>query len=344
MIDEKNLVMKHNEKVNSKYGINPIDRSIDELLNSGFVNLDKDSGPTSHVATDNLKKVLDIKKAGHSGTLDPKVTGVLLIGLGKATRLMEYMLKSNKEYVCHMFVHSEVSKEKILEVFKNFTGVIKQIPPVISAVKRQEREREIYFLKLLDYENKGKDILFRVSCQHGTYIRKLCTDMCDSIGLKGQMKELRRTKAGPIREENNIISLDNLRNLYELYLEEVMENKKRKKEIKIFEKELRKYIRPMEELLVDFKKVIIRDSAVNSVCHGSDLAIPGVAKLDKRIKMGEEIALLTQKGELVAIGTAYLNSNEVIKKNKGAFVKINKVFMETDKYPKVWNFSKEQKC
>jgi len=332
MINKDNLIVKHNEKTNSKYGVEPEKRTLKELLDKGYINLDKDAGPTSHMATDNLKKILGIKKAGHSGTLDPKVTGVLLIGLGRATRLMEYMLKSNKEYVCHMFVHSEVEKEKMLEVFSNFTGVIKQIPPIISAVKRQEREREIYSIEMLDYENKGKDILYKVACQHGTYIRKLCTDMCESIGLKGQMKELRRTKAGPIREENNIISLDKLRNLYELY-------NKGENNSHIYEKELRKYLRPMEELLLEFKKVIVMDSAVDSICHGCDLAIPGVSQFDKNIEMEDEVALYTQKGELIAMGTAYLDSKKVVKKKKGAFVKTNKVFLDIDIYPKTWNFN-----
>ena len=162
--------------------------------------------------------------------------------------------------------------------------------------------------------------------------------MCESIGLKGQMKELRRTKAGPIREGNSIISLDKLRNLFELYNETDDE-----KEKAIFENELRKYIRPMEELLVEFKKVYVRDSAIDSLCHGSDLAIPGVAKLDSDIQMGDEIAMYSQKGELIGMGTAFLNSKDVIKKNKGAFIKINKVFMDIGTYPKTWDFIENKK-
>lgn len=336
-----NLIIKREDKTSHKYGKNPKSRTINELLDTGYINIDKDSGPTSHQTTDNLKKILKINKAGHSGTLDPKVTGVLLIGLGKATRLMEYMLKSNKEYVCHMFVHKPVEKEKILEVFKQFTGKIKQTPPIISAVKRQERTREIYSIELLDYENKGKDILFRVACQHGTYIRKLCSDIGERLEIGAQMKELRRSKAGPIREENSIISLDKLRNLYELYLESQIQEKEggsEKKESEIYEKELRKYIRPMEELLPKFKKVYIRDSAVDTIARGSDLAIPGVSKFEENIELGEEVAMYTNNGELVAMGTAFLTSKDVIRKKKGAFVKTNKVFMSPGTYPKIWDF------
>lgn len=337
--ENTDFLIRVNEKFSTKYSKSPKNRTLNELFEKGYVNLDKDAGPTSHIVTDNLKKVLDIKRAGHSGTLDPNVTGVLLIGLGKATKLMEYMLKSNKEYVCHMYVHKEVSKEKILESFNKFTGVIKQLPPIISAIKRQLREREIYSLELLDYQKNGQDILFRVACQHGTYIRKLCTDIGIFLGVGAQMKELRRTKAGPIREEDNIISLDELRNLYELYKENENFRNENKDKICPYEIEIRKYIRPMEDLIVELKKVIVRDSAVDSITRGSDLAIPGVHSLEDNIVMGDEVAMYTGLGELIGVGVAYLNSIDVMKKNKGAFIMTNKTFMEPGIYPKIWNFN-----
>lgn len=330
------LLIKRNDKPAKNLGKYPTDRTIEELFDKGAINLDKDAGPTSHIAADQLKRVLKIDKAGHSGTLDPAVTGVLLMGLGRATRLMEYMLKSNKEYVCLMYVHKPVSKQKIEEIFKKFTGKIMQTPPIVSAVKREEREREIYSIEFLDYADEGQNILFKVACQHGTYIRKLCSDMGDALGVGAQMKELRRTKAGPIREEDNIISLDKLRNLYELYLDEKDLKKKN-----LLEKELKKYIFPMEYLLQDFKKVYVREMAVNSLCHGADLAIPGVSKLEDGIEMGEEVVIMSLKGELIAIGIAFLNSDEVMKKNKGAFVKTSKVFMDIDYYPKSWDFEEK---
>ena len=97
-MNEGNLLIKHNDKISDKYGINPYERTIEQLLEKGVIVIDKDAGPTSHQSADFLKKILKIPKAGHSGTLDPKVTGILVCGLGKGTRLMEYMLKSNKEY------------------------------------------------------------------------------------------------------------------------------------------------------------------------------------------------------------------------------------------------------
>lgn len=323
-------LIKHDEMPSDKFGKNPHERTIDELLEKGAIIVDKSSGPTSHLETDHLKKALGIDKAGHSGTLDPSVTGVLLIGLGKATRLMEYMLKSDKEYVCLMYMHKPVPIEKIKGAFENFTGTIKQTPPRISAVKRQERERTIYNIELLDYKDEGQHVLFRVNCQHGTYIRKICSDIGEHLGVGAHMKELRRTKAGPLREEDGIISIDKLRNLWSLY------NESEEDEKQIFEKELRQYILPMEEILKDFKKVYARDSAVGSLTYGSDLAIPGVAKLDDGIEIGDEVAVMTLKGELIGMGTAFLSSKNVMKKKKGAFVKTSKIFMEPDYYPKQW--------
>ncbi len=321
------ILVKCKEKTNDKFGKKPSKRTITELFDRGIINVDKDAGPTSQTVVTNVKCILSIDKAGHSGTLDPQVTGILLVGLGKATRLMEYMLKSPKEYVCLLYLHKEVDEKTIRNIFKKFTGKIMQTPPIVSAVKRQEREREIYENEILEIHEDKKHVLFRVLCQHGTYIRKLCVDMADSMGTKGQMLELRRTKAGPLREENDSISLDKLRNLYELY-------KKDKK----YESELRKYIKPMEIVLKDFKKVYARDSAVNSLCFGSDLAIPGVSELDEGIELGEEVAILSLKGELIAMGTAFLTSKDVMKKNKGAFVKTHKVFMDPGTYPETWKF------
>lgn len=329
------VLIKRDEESSPKFGKLPEKRSFDELLDKGAIVVDKDAGPTSHEEVDFVKRILGIERAGHSGTLDPQVSGVLVVGLGRATRLMEYMLKSNKEYVCLMYLHKSVSLDKIKDALGKFTGKIMQTPPIVSAVKREEREREIYSIDLLDVKDGGQNVLFRVSCEHGTYIRKLCSDIGDYLGVGGQMIELRRTKAGPMSESDNIVCLDKLRNLHELYLESKGVDRK------IFEKELRKYVVPMERLLTDFKKVYVRDNAVNSLSHGSDLALPGVAKLDEGIEIGEEIALMTLKGELIAMGVAFLSSDDAMKKNKGAFVKTYKVFMEPNLYPREWKFDEK---
>jgi len=330
----KNLILKSPQFSCDELGTVPSERSIDELLEMGFVVVDKDCGPTSHTVADSVKHVLGCSRTGHSGTLDPKVTGVLVMGLGKATRLMEYMLKSDKVYVCLMYVHKKVSKEKVLEALKKFTGEIMQMPPIVSAVKRQLRPRTIYSLDLLDYQDEGQNILFKVSCQHGTYIRKLCSDIGEFLGTGAQMAELRRIKAGPFTEDDFSLGVDKLRNLFNLYLkhcsfDDSIDSMSR------FEQELRKYLRPMEDLLCEFRKVYVHDSSIDSLSHGYDLAIPGVAKISEGISVDEEVAVLSGKGELVAMGTAIMDSDGIMDAKTGMCVKINKVFMEVGYYPKI---------
>ncbi len=169
MISKEIFVKK---KAEGDFGKSPELRTTSELINYGIVNLDKPKGPTSHQTSDYVKKILGIDKAGHSGTLDPNVSGVQPVALGKATRIAEFLLTSPKEYVCLMHLHHPVEEDKIKEIIKKFIGKIQQLPPIKSAVKRELRIREVYELELL--EIKTQDVLFRVKCQAGTYIRKLC--------------------------------------------------------------------------------------------------------------------------------------------------------------------------
>ena len=168
---EQKLVFVKKESI-GEFGKNPEERTVDELIDYGIVNLDKPKGPTSHQVSDFVKKILKISKAGHSGTLDPQVTGVQPTGLSRATRITEFLLTAPKEYVCLMHLHKEISPETLKEAIEKFTGKIKQLPPIKSAVKRVERVREIYQITLL--EVKGQDILFKMKCQAGTYVRKWC--------------------------------------------------------------------------------------------------------------------------------------------------------------------------
>ena len=286
---------------------------VEELINYGIVNIDKPSGPTSHQVADFVQKILGIKKAGHSGTLDPKVTGVLVLGLGRATRLVHVLLTGGKEYVGVMHLHKPVD-EKIVKktVKKYFTGKIKQTPPIKSAVKRQEREREIYSFDVLEVDEQ--DVLFQVSCQAGTYIRKLCHDLGRQLGVGGHMAELRRVRVGPF-DEATCFTLQDLKDAYTLWKESGNE------------KFIRKVIQPVESVVKDLPKVKVNDGARESLLHGRDLAIPGIAELSEFVK-DDVIALMTKGGELIGLGTAAMSTEEIEKKKKGIAVKTEKVFMK----------------
>jgi len=241
----------------------------------------------------------------------------LPIALGKATRIVEVLLKAGKEYVALMHVHKQVDEKKIREVIeKEFIGKIKQLPPVRSAVKRQLRQREVYYLDILEID--GQEVLFKIGCQAGTYIRKICFDIGKSLGTGAHMAQLVRTKAGPFNDKD-WKSLHDLKDAYEYWKEGD-------------EKEIRKIILPVEHAVSHLPKIWVVDNAVDSICHGADLSMPGIAKYNDFYE-GDVIAIMTLKDELVSLGIAVEDSGVIMKKDKGRIVKNHKVFMGRKIYP-----------
>ena len=319
-IKRKRLV-KSSVITTSKFGSDPNDRSIKELLESGIVLIDKPSGPTSHQVSAWVKDILGIKKAGHGGTLDPRVTGLLPVTLGRATNVVRAIHIGGKEYVGIMRFHSDVTSEKVQEIFTEFTGKIYQIPPVRSAVKRERRVREIYYLELLEMQKRLA--LFKVGCESGTYIRTLCHDIGDALGKGAHMLELRRTKIGSFSEDE-AVTLHDLKDAFVYWKEDGSEE------------HLRNAILPVERLFAHLPKIVVKDSAVDAVCHGANLAIPGVLEMDSDFKKGEMVALLTSKGEGVALGKALMNSANILDLKEGIAAKTERVLMSPGTYPKLW--------
>jgi len=253
-------------------------KTTEELLEFGIINLDKPSGPTSFTVSDSVRKILkdagiSMRKTSHFGTLDPKVTGVLPIALNRACKLTGFFIGHDKEYIGIMRIHEEVSLEKIREEIKrNFMGKIKQTPPQKSRVKRQEREREIKKFELL--EKSGKDILFRAEVQGGTYIRKLISDLGENLGIGAHMLELRRIRAGIFSEDGKKYPSVNL---YEF--EKAVE--KYKKGDDSF---LRKIVIPAEIISEVYPIIKIKEDNLNKIITGKPIYnedVIGGKNLDK---------------------------------------------------------------
>ena len=171
-----------------------------DLLNFGLINIDKPAGPTSFTVSEFVKKLLGLGKTSHMGTLDPKVTGVLPITLGRACKLADYFIHHNKTYVGVLETHKECNIAELQKLIdENFVGKIRQTPPHRSAVARVERESEVYYWRLLEADDLGKSFLFECRVEGGTYIRKLCSDLGEMIG-GAHMGELRRISAGIFSE------------------------------------------------------------------------------------------------------------------------------------------------
>lgn len=310
MAQESVLVKKSSEAL---FGKNPEERTVSELLDYGIVNIDKPKGPTTHQVADFVKKILKIKKCGHSGSLDPAVTGVVIVGLGKSTKAVNYLLKAGKEYVCIMHIHKLVDEEKIKEAFIKFTGKIEQMPPVRSAVRRSLRTRTIYGIDILEMDKQ--DVLFKVRCEAGTYIRKLCHDIGEKLKVGAHMAELRRTKVGPL-DESTSVTLHHLTDAFVFWKEDGDE------------KELKKIIQPVENAVSHLPKIWVLDTTINSLCHGASLKVPGISKLDNLIQPDQTVAVMTLKGELIAIGISQMSSKQMMNSDNGVAVRLERVFME----------------
>lgn len=318
------MAIKDPDAIPDKWGKRPSDRTLGELLRGGIIILDKPSGPTSHQATAWARDALHMDKAGHGGTLDPYVSGVLPVTLGKAVRLTDIVLSSDKEYVCLMRLHADRSEKRIREVFSRFQGKIYQLPPVRSAVKRQLRIRTIKELEIL--EIRGRDILFRASCDAGTYIRTLCVDIGDVLGCGANMIELRRTRSGRMTE-SRAHSLQEIKDAY-VYWQQYGHPEY-----------LRDMIIPMEALVDPLPKVVVKATAVDAVCHGADLSVKGVHMLDAEIRKNALVAMMTARGELIGLGRMSISSDRVLSADSGIAVETTRVIMDPGHYPRMWRYS-----
>lgn len=319
------VVVKSEDDLSLDCGCTPAERSMKEYLTKGIVIVDKVSGPTSHQVTVWVRQIVGFKKAGHSGTLDPKVTGLLPVALGSATKVVGALLSSPKRYVGIMRVHGEVSKKQLNSLFNELTGEIYQKPPLKSAVKRELRKRTIYSLDLI--ERDGRYVVFDVSCQAGTYIRKLIHDGGLILGCGANMQELRRTKVALFNEDDCVI-LQDLKDAFVDYTENGVEAG------------LREIVHPMEEMVAHLKKIWVKNSAVGAIACGAKLMAPGVTKLHDSIKAGEGIAIMTGKGELLALAKALNSSDEILNLNRGVIAKPSRVIIEADVYPRIWGDNK----
>jgi len=220
-----------------------------------------------------------------------------------------------------MQLHADVPEQTVRQVLNEFVGEIYQKPPLRASVKREPRKRFIYRLDV--HEIDGRTVLFTCSCQAGTYIRKLCSDIGEVLVCGAHMRELRRTRAGPFTEENGLVSLHEL--------------SAAQSELEAGNGEpMRAIIKPMEIALGTIPRMEIRDSAVDAICHGADLAIPGIVKLDSSIEKTKPIAMFTLKGEAVALGRALMTTREMLDQEKGVAAKTERVLMDRGTYPSMW--------
>ncbi|KAK6101794.1 H/ACA ribonucleoprotein complex subunit 4 [Brugia pahangi] len=327
------LLLKNFDKLNVRSnhytplpeGCSPLKRDIKNYVSSGCINLDKPANPSSHEVVAWVKRILRVDKTGHSGTLDPKVSGCLIVCIDRATRLAKSQQGAGKEYVAIFRLHNTVeSEKKVKQALEKLTGALFQRPPLISAVKRQLRIRTIYENKLIEYNSSQNMGIFWVKCEAGTYVRTICVHLGLLLGVGGQMQELRRVRSGIFGEKDNLMTMHDILDAQYLYDHHNDDSY------------LRRVIRPLESLLVGHKRIVVKDSAVNAICYGAKILLPGILRFENGIELNEEIVIVTTKGEAICLALALMTTSTMAVTDHGVVAKIKRVIMERDTYARKW--------
>ncbi len=272
--------------------------SLKKLLHSSVILIDKPKGPTSFDIVEKVSKFLKVSKAGHSGTLDPNATGLLVIALGEARKAMPVLTGLDKEYIGVMKLHGDIEKEGVTRVLMSFNGVITQMPPVKSAVARRERERKVHEIEVL--EKNGRDIKFRVLCEAGTYIRKIAHDAGEKMGCGAHLIELRRTRVGPFSVDESV-SVPGLEEMTGKNLENLLI--------------------PLEDALerVGLPKIVIKNESERLVRNGSPVRKDFVDSAPRKLKEGDDVGIFNHGSEIVCLAK-FVGKSDITAKTERVFL------------------------
>ena len=294
----------------------------------GIINVYKEKGFTSHDVVAKLRGILHIKKIGHTGTLDPDATGVLPVCLGKGTKLCDMLLDKDKTYKAVLIfgiatdtedisgniidkvdvdpVKNSISDEKICETIKSFIGEYDQIPPMYSAIKVNGKKlyqlaregkviernaRKVNILNISIEKIEFPRVYFTVSCSKGTYIRSLCRDIGERLSVPACMESLERIKVGRFNIEDSL-SLSQI----EQY---------------VLDKQIEQYILPVDEALIDYKKIVVKNQFSKLLYNGNPLELKMLVD-NYELKIDDLVRVYDEDGTFIAI---YQLKNNMLLKN-----------------------------
>ena len=315
------IILDRDAKTSPEYGTIPDERTIDQLLESCFILLDKSPGPSSHQVSAWARDMMGLEKLGHGGTLDPFASGLLPLLSGKAMRLTGKILTHDKSYLALFKFGKEIERKEIEEKMAMLTGKVYNVPPEISAVRVQVRTRKISTFNILDFN--GTSLLTHIECEAGTYVRTIARDLGLLLDTPVDLRELRRPSSGAFSLKQSI-TMQQLADAYWLWKE------------KGEEAAMLRILHPIEDMLSDLPRVVVKDGAAAALSHGAPLLRPGLVSIDDDLNVGSEVLLVTMKGEAVAIAKMSQNSNVIPEMNQGEVAKPNCVLMKEDTYPRSW--------
>jgi H/ACA ribonucleoprotein complex subunit 4 len=298
----------------------PADAIAERIRAGAFLLLDKPRGPSSHQVTAWARNLLGVDVAGHAGTLDPNVSGLLWVGVGPALKLLPLVLEFPKRYVASVVLHGEAPDREIHRVITEFTGPIYQTPPVRSAVKRERRIRTIHRLHLV--ERDGPRLLLDAVTDSGTYIRTLAVDLGEALGVGAHLEELRRIQTGPFgeRQAASLTTLADARAARQAG----------------DCAPLLTLLHPIDEVWREFPTIVVKDAAASALAHGAGLARGGIVSVPRSFGRGAHVVLVSRTGELIATGVAQHDSRTLGEVAHGWVVGETRVFVDPSRFPPRW--------
>jgi H/ACA ribonucleoprotein complex subunit 4 len=290
------------------------------LAEGAFLLIDKPRGPSSHQVTAWARDLLGLDRAGHAGTLDPNVSGVLWIGVGPALKLLPLVLQFPKRYIGVVALHGPASDAAVRAMIEEFKGPIFQTPPVRSAVKRERRIRTIHRFDLV--ERNGPRLLVDVVGDSGTYVRTLAVDLGDALGVGGNLEELRRIGTGPFEEAHSVPLSALADGVEKAHAGEAAP--------------LLALLHPIAEVWSEFPQIVLRDSAAAAVAHGADLASGGIERIATPFRKGQRVVLVGRSGQVIALGRALFDSDTARKQKHGWVIDAERVLAVASEFPASW--------
>jgi H/ACA ribonucleoprotein complex subunit 4 len=302
--------------------LSPFPLEVEERIRDGaFLLVDKPRGPTSHQVAAWVRDLLGVERAGHAGTLDPHVSGLLWVGVGPALKLLPLLLDFPKRYVGVIDLHGRVPAAELSTVLAEFQGPIYQTPPVRSAVRRERRVRTIYRLTLL--ERHGPHLLVDVTCESGTYIRSLAVDLGEALGVGAHLAELRRVGTGPFKEGQSVT----LHALSDAVAQARAGSSAA----------LLPLLHPIEEVRREFPQVVLKPGAAAAVAHGAGVARGGIRSVSRPFPEGAQVILIAPDGAFLGVGEARVASERFSSMPHGWVIELRRVMVDSADYERLWD-------
>ena len=323
-MDSETWSIDPSAKTNNSFGCNPEERPLEELLECGIILVDKPPGPSSHQLAAWARSMLGINRIGHGGTLDPFATGLLTLLCGRSTKITAELLRKPKSYSAVIRFKTPVPEDQLRSLVNVMKGEIFNVPPKESAVKVQVRTREVSESLLVQTEEGGRVHLLSISCEAGTYIRTMVKDLGLLSGNKCELLELHRSRSGPLGDQM-ACSMQQLADAVFLWKEHDDP------------RGLERLVCPVETVLNDIPKIVIKDGAVSALSHGAPLARPGVVSVPKGLPLGATVLISSLKGEAVAISELSVHSDSIPEMRSGQIAAPKTVIMPPGTYPQTWS-------